>query len=104
MTHTPGPWELNTEDTGLNDSGTILGAGVVIVPDIYGRSKVECDANAALIAAAPDLYAMLARMLDSVLRLPDRPNTISLLDLEQARAAIAKAEGRMLNYGQDRDL
>lgn len=59
MTHTPGPWTLNTQDTGMNDSGTILGAGIVIIPYIYGRSKDEADANAALIAAAPDLLRVL---------------------------------------------
>ena len=58
-THTPGPWEINKEDTGMNDSGTIEASGIVIVPDVYGRSKGEADANARLIEAAPDLLLAL---------------------------------------------
>ena len=62
--HTPGPWKLNTDgDTGMNDSGCILDSvGHVIVTDIYGtykngRTTGEAEANARLIAAAPDLLA-----------------------------------------------
>ena len=57
--HTPGPWEINKDDTGMNDSGTIEASGIVIVPDVYGRSKGEADANAHLIEAAPDLLLAL---------------------------------------------
>ena len=64
--HTPGPWKLNTDgDTGMNDSGCILDSiGHVIVTDIYGtfkngRTTGEAEANARLIAAAPDLLAAL---------------------------------------------
>jgi hypothetical protein len=91
QTHTPGPWELNTQDTGLNDSGTILGAGVVIVPDIYGRSKAECDANARLIAAAPELLEELKTLSQLVAaHIPDEAENWN----RAALAAIAKAEGR----------
>lgn len=56
--HTPGPWKLSEEDTGMNDSGTILDPyGHVIVTDVYGRTDDEAEANARLIAAAPDLLA-----------------------------------------------
>ena len=68
--HTPGPWKLNAdEDTGMNDSGCILDSvGHVIVTDIYGtfkngRTTGEAEANARLIAAAPDLLAQLQRTL-----------------------------------------
>ena len=94
-TPTPGPWELNTQDTGLNDSGTILGAGVVIVPDIYGRSKVECDANARLIAAAPDMLEALNELIAEWTHAE-----LGGIAIEEtggmllARQALAKAEGR----------
>lgn len=70
-THTPGPWALNTQDNGLNDSGTILGAGIVIVPDIYGRSKAEADSNAALIKAAPDLLKALRAARAALYNVPE---------------------------------
>ena len=57
--HTPGPWEINKDDTGMNDSGTIEASGIVIVPDVYGRSKGEADANACVIVASPDLLRAL---------------------------------------------
>lgn len=47
----------------------------------------------ALKSSAPVLLCLLERLLDGVLRLPELPATLSLLDIEQARAAIAKAKG-----------
>jgi hypothetical protein len=38
------------------------------------------------------LYTMLARLEDALRRLPELPKTISLLDMEQTRAALAQAE------------
>ena len=71
--HTPGPWKLNTDgDTGMNDSGCILDSiGHVIVTDIYGtyrngRTTGEAEANARLIAAAPDLLAALTEAVDFI--------------------------------------
>ena len=71
--HTPGPWKLNTDgDTGMNDSGCILDSiGHVIVTDIYGtfkngRTTGEAEANARLIAAAPDLLAACRDAIDFI--------------------------------------
>ena len=84
--HTPGPWKQN-EDTGMNDSGVILDhIGTVIVTDIYGRTDEEAEANANLIAAAPDLLAALEAAVKH----------ISLIGTEvgnMLEAAIAKARG-----------
>ena len=56
----PGPWKDNGEDTGMNDSGTILDViGHVVVTDVYGLGKQEAHDNAALIAAAPTMYRKL---------------------------------------------
>lgn len=95
MNYTPGPWELNTQDTGLNDSGTILGAGVVIVPDIYGRSKVESDANTRLIVAAPDLLMALQHIIEEADHEDNEKadDFIEALDWAGIRAALAKATG-----------
>lgn len=79
--HTPGPWEVE-------------GVGQVIVParppawrtlaDIYGEhgDEEQADADAHLIAAAPDLLWACEALLSGSAKAP-------LL----ARAAIAKAKG-----------
>jgi hypothetical protein len=125
--HTPGPWMVTSSDrphgAGRDDVLAVRGAhqgnGISSV-----LAEVTCDrpgaenrgearANAALIAAAPDLLAAL-RELEGVAgdaalalqaraaRLPEGPAWVELQayseDLSRkagaARAAIAKAEGR----------
>ena len=66
-----------------------IGTLVARIPNYDDRAT----ANARLIAAAPELLAMLERVLDGVLRLPELPGTLCPLDIEQALAAIAKAKG-----------
>ncbi len=68
--HTPGPWEA---DTRLNrtlplgrDSAYGVWKGGVLIADIAGRPKSrrnEEDANARLIAAAPELLHALSQLL-----------------------------------------
>ena len=53
----------------------------------------EDAANMALITAAPDLLAMLRRFEHSILSLDEIPPTFCALDMEQARKALAKADG-----------
>ena len=100
--HTPGPWKLNTDgDTGMNDSGCILDSiGHVIITDIYGtfkngRTTGEAEANARLIAAAPDLLAALEELVqasyDSVNGKQYAPYHVE--ELGRATVAIAKARG-----------
>ena len=106
MKHTPGPWTLD------EDTYTVLGDGrnvtrVHTVDDFIcdgddAEVAEECAANAALIAAAPDLYealAVLHTLLDFddevaawvgiVTENPDRINRA----FEAARAALRKARG-----------
>ena len=96
--HTPGPWEEGI-DLGTNDSGTIYhsATGDVIVDTVSGKSKEEAEANAKLIAAAPDLFDALGQLLDRL----DHHGSIDTVREEgpiaDAEAAIAKAttdEGR----------
>lgn len=99
--HTPGPWYV--------DNGTFVGAvreshGAArprIVAETHYRDtnrpshfipSDEARANAALIAAAPDLLAAL-RDLTSAEGLPDGYADRKAL-IAAARAAIAKVEGR----------
>jgi hypothetical protein len=105
MTHTPGPWlresEINSEGSDwilvTKDYAEIvdlrLDDGLVV-------SEQEQEANARLIAAAPELLAALRFVLPT-LENAARHGTIDAdgvnLELEAAREvaeAIAKAEGR----------
>ena len=88
--YTPGPWHAG----GITVYGG-SGARLTVADTTCSGSmtRAEDEANAQLIAAAPDLLAMLERVLDGVLRLPELPSTLCPLDIEQSRAAINKAKG-----------
>ena len=77
--HTAGPWRVNP------GAGEVRGGDWnVIVAD------VASDADARLIAAAPDLLDAVVRLLDAVARGDHKAKAI-----DAARAAIAKAtEGK----------
>jgi len=86
MKHTPGPWVA----THANGNDFIVKAGdieVVAGCGCYGSPYMRGnpDADARLIAAAPDLLAAL----HGVLRVADRATD----EFDAARAAIAKATG-----------
>jgi len=79
MSHTPGPWTVESDGTTLVMDGQIV--ATAIAPD--GARIDEQRANARLIAAAPDLLVAL----QAVLRVADR----ATVEFDAARAAIAKA-------------
>jgi hypothetical protein len=91
-THTPGPWQ----DTQVR---TIVAKGDAIANCNCGQiSGQEQDANAKLIAAAPELLEALDNLAREVTTLDmfgETGNTASKANvdgaLDQARAAIAKA-------------
>ena len=107
MTHTPGPWIVRNCSDAMAEKFTVerITDGlrsvicrlndVEVCPEHGGTGS---DANAAYIVRAcnahEELYALAARIEDALRRLPELPPTISLLDMEQLRNAIAKAEGR----------
>lgn len=92
MAHTEGPWRVMPPDRA--QSGWIVG-------DAEGGSIADCeppgpwmpgeeaDANALLIAAAPDLLAALIMITDQLERIGD--NRKDAVFIEAARTAIAKA-------------
>lgn len=78
-THTSGPWQqgdgYNAHTTTVHIKNTLI-------------AKAETEADARLIAAAPDLLAALMMVLDDPEALDGRPRTA-----EFVRKTIAKATG-----------
>jgi hypothetical protein len=102
--HTPGPWRKETTRTlddapisflrldwairnGSDDNGAVI-AHIPMQDDLI----LQSEANARLIAAAPDLLAALRNLLDASERYIFSDEC--LREREAARAAIAKAEGQ----------
>ena len=100
-THTPGPWEVSTDPDG---NGTYkirehVDAELEIerqadqetdeakADSLYAKQNELREANARLIAAAPDLLIALEAMVDA----PDDDSRYNAAI--DARAAIAKAKG-----------
>ena len=97
--HTPGPWSVSERVTILAGNKQVARALGAIQPDSR-VSHEAADANARLIAAAPELLVIAERFV----RWHDgfATNEASAFEktqqhmalMEEARAAIAKAEGR----------
>lgn len=92
---TPGPWEYDGNGrvdavefrkvTGhLLDDGTEYIGGLIALPYFCGNGTHE--ANARLIAAAPEMFAVLEKLLEEGATVEVRTN---------ARAAVAKALGEV---------
>ncbi len=98
MSHTPGPWSFRHGD--FNTEGD-NGHGSITATCEFGPwyiAKIETmpgdEANARLIAAAPDMLAALKAMLPENNDDPINRGRPPFGVCEQARDAIAKAEGR----------
>lgn len=100
--HTPGPWYVGYQPTGDEsgpDGGHEYDGNVYAEgdngPDVFDNIVAQCidsEASARLIAAAPDLLAVLQRILGNVHPYYDGA---ALSDaLTDARAAIGKATGQ----------
>ena len=89
--HTPGPWLFDFETDRISSRNP-----PTLICEVFYSSEDSIDgdpeshANARLIAAAPELLAMLKRLVKAIDRMPANP-----LDglAEDASALIAKAEG-----------
>jgi hypothetical protein len=104
---TAGPWRVASRENATTLS--VWSAGHVVTGIAYVHASEinpEGEANAHLIAAAPDLYAALKQLRTEVnailgiseaaMRLAAGNTNVAVLRLkaEEARAALAKAEGR----------
>lgn len=99
--HTPGPWRQGARGpNGCPVVGTEHGLMVAMLAHSHHDHPEEAEANAHLIAAAPDLLAVLkeaADFWDSAADTDDRTAWIRILidyHLPKMRAAIARAEGQ----------
>lgn len=102
--HTPGPWRVLPEEAGvpyIRIRGTRLGLRFKIAnvpaPSYKGAEHIEAEetqANASLIAAAPELLEALQLIAATDLQYVN-PYAIGWMRpiVESARAAIAKATG-----------
>lgn len=109
--HTPGPWIIKEYNNGATGEYGLHGIfrekedkghaqHTPIIEKVWGRTLEESDANARLIAAAPDLLAALNNLVYSAWKYDadaEEENgnwSISHEAMAEVEAAIAKAEGR----------
>lgn len=93
--HTPGPWYVDKVDDrcafNVFPHGGTSALVQVAGPDGAHPYALAAQANARLIASAPQLLTTLQRLLGAIDRLPGNNPLDGLAD--EARAAIAKATG-----------
>lgn len=59
--HTPGPWYVESDRTTV----TLAGQSVIVAPAPDRSPRAEVEANAALIAASPDMLDALDRLTEA---------------------------------------
>lgn len=92
--HTPGPWvDRKPDSVGGSRIYADCKGGVLIATLGYMRDKNESEANARLIAAAPDLLSALKLLLDEVTEAKWPKVAEHLAILQIVCEAIAKADG-----------
>lgn len=99
MAHTPGEWNWEWSKD-ISDDGTIAvtctmaGRDGLPVCEVWGITEANVEANARLIAAAPDLLEAAKDALESLRRLPNGLGAFRVTCMQQLVNAIAKAEGK----------
>lgn len=93
QTQTPGPWFWTEDTSGRSTSLRRSGSGDVVVapdntPGEYAWLDVS-EADASLIAAAPELLEALTALVNAVFNMEGEADAMN-----DARAAIAKAHGK----------
>ncbi len=95
MEHTPGPWKVGRD----HDGSLKVGSGLDVAYVLGQGSGAE--ANARLIAAAPELLEALERVAkdadESLMQHPDDLPAILAVTYKQVRAAIKAAKGELIN-------
>ena len=94
--HTPGPWRIvrarGASKAAINGAQIRTEAGLQIasITHVADKPISQKEADAHLIAAAPEMYEALREFLDEFTTSGPKRNAA----IEKCRAAIAKAEGR----------
>ena len=95
--HTPAPWRVSSESPHIikkdyraigSDAGFLIASTMGNDNSGFYASEQEADANARLIAAAPELLEALEELIAATQHLDPCQATV-----DKARAAIAKAKG-----------
>jgi len=97
--HTPGPWAVHPVKAQIDafPAGAVVPVCSLLWPTEL-RSEDETEANAYLIAAAPDLLAALKLILASH-DASCKGERCAIVGIDLARAALAKAEGTTAHVG-----
>jgi hypothetical protein len=113
--HTPAPWNIHPNYTeikplavvqedgrGFVAWATYVARGTKIIAEVRGNSssmgwgfvdnQFEIEANARLIASAPELLEALKDIIDNISKCPCEVDDNDILLWDNARRAIAKAE------------
>lgn len=106
-THTPGPWRIGVPDE--NGWGIYKNSGgyaIAVVPIVYDYPQI---ANARLIAAAPELLEACKLLVAYAEDVEDEYSSGAFLlpnrmDIDNAKAAIRKAEGSAAIGNRSDDL
>lgn len=101
-TYTPGPW-ITKWNNGIIDvfqlyeNGSFSSIPHAKVIDDFACNTIRIQANSMLISAAPDLLAELIKITDAYAKAMKNAGVThypeALVEVKQARAAIAKATG-----------
>jgi hypothetical protein len=96
--HTPGPWDDASKYPEIASVRIFAGSHYIATVGNSDDSREQTEANARLIAAAPELYAALLRARDALKANEDITGTWDLYqrspEMIAILGAIAKAEGR----------
>lgn len=92
--HTPGPWNIGkvSEEIFATDENGIPRTICQRAEDDEFEAK-PWEANAHLIASAPELLEACKDALESLKRLEDKDGAYRVTNISQLQQAIAKAEG-----------
>ena len=104
MSHTPGPWMEGERHESKVEIYSVIGPICRVLAPVPFVGREPMSANASLIAAAPDLLAALKRLQEAHWEIVKDERDDSSVGIfgwgtehelnAEARAAIAKAEGK----------
>ena len=89
--HTPGPWRVQPAQITPTSKATTFEVVTDEWDVVAGRVGIRKETDATLIASAPDLLEALEDLINQCGK--EQGELYWWIDLEQARAAIAKAKG-----------